>query len=243
MQIVKHVPNFLTSLNVLCGTLAVFFAVTGFPQWSIWLIFAGALFDFSDGFAARALKAYSEIGKELDSLADLISFGVAPAAIWSAIMKYQLSGSYATPFFELTIHQQIWVLVPFALVAFSALRLAKFNVDTRQTENFLGLTTTATGIFTAAFAFSFMETPKWFNWLNPIVICIAIAFFSVMLVSEVPMTSLKFKNFKWQENKERFILLLLAIVFIALLGVGGIAALILYYVIVSIAKWVLKIKS
>ena len=243
MQMVRHIPNFLTSLNVLCGTLAVFFAVTGFPQWSIWLIFAGALFDFSDGFAARALKAYSEIGKELDSLADLISFGVAPAAIWSAIMKYQLTGSFAVPFFELTLHQQIWVLLPFIMVAFAALRLAKFNVDTRQTENFLGLTTTATGIFTAAFAYSFIDHSEWFNWLSPVVICVAIAFFSMMLVSEVPMSSLKFKNLKWKENKERFILLLLAIVFIALLGVGGIAALILYYVIVSIAKWILKIKS
>ncbi len=243
MQLIKHIPNFLTSLNVLCGTLAVFFAVSGFPQWSIWLIFAGALFDFADGFAARALKAYSEIGKELDSLADLISFGLAPAAIWSAIMKYQLSGSFTTPFFELTVIQQMWVLFPFVLVAFAALRLAKFNVDTRQTENFLGLTTTATGIFTAALAYSFIDTPEWFTWLNPIVICITIAFFSMMLVSEVPMSSLKFKNLKWQENKERYILLVLAIVFSIILGVGGIAALILYYVIVSVAKWVLKIKS
>lgn len=242
MQLVKHIPNFLTSLNVLCGTLALFFAITGYPQYAVWLIFAGALFDFSDGFAARALKAYSDIGKELDSLADLISFGAAPAAIWSAILKYQLTGGFSTPFFDLSRMEQIWVLIPFVLVAFAALRLAKFNVDTRQTENFLGLTTTATGIFTAALAYKFIETPNWFEWMSPITITIAIIFFSLMLVSEVPMTSLKFKNLKWPDNKERFVLLLLAIVFTALLGVGGIAALILYYVVTSLGKWILKIK-
>ena len=243
MRILKHIPNFLTSLNVLCGILAVFFAINGRIEWSIWLIFLGAIFDFSDGFAARALKAYSDMGKELDSLADLISFGAAPAAIWSAIMKYQLTESFTTPFFDLATQQQVLVLLPFIMVAFAALRLAKFNVDTRQTENFLGLTTTATGIFTAAFAYKFIETPEWFNWLSPVVILISIAFFSMMLVSEVPMTSLKFKNIKWGENKERFVLLLLAIVFCFFLGLGGIAALILYYVVVSIAKWALKIKN
>ncbi|MCU4154939.1 CDP-alcohol phosphatidyltransferase family protein [Carboxylicivirga sp. A043] len=242
MNIKQHIPNFLTSLNVLCGVIAIFFALNARIDIAIWLIFAGAFFDFSDGFAARALKAYSDIGKELDSLADLISFGAAPAAIWSTIIKYQLTGSYAINFFQLTTLQQVLVLLPFIMVAFAALRLAKFNVDTRQTENFLGLTTTATGIFTAAFAYKFIESPEWFNWLSPVVILIVIGFFSIMLISEVPMFSLKFKNMKWAENKERFVLLFLAIVFIALLGVGGIAAVILYYIVISTAKWILGIK-
>lgn len=242
MNIKQHIPNFLTSLNVLCGIIAVFFALNARIDIAIWLIFAGALFDFSDGFAARALKAYSDIGKELDSLADLISFGAAPAAIWSSIVNYQLTGSYEINFFQLSTIEQVLILSPFVMVAFSALRLAKFNVDTRQTENFLGLTTTATGIFTAAFAYKFLESPEWFDWLSPITILIAIAFFSVMLISEVPMFSLKFKNMKFGENKERFVLLFLAIVFIALLGVGGIAAVILYYILISTGKWILGIK-
>ncbi|WP_289053637.1 CDP-alcohol phosphatidyltransferase family protein [Carboxylicivirga marina] len=242
MEIKQHIPNFLTSLNVLCGTLAIFFALNASIDLSLWLIFAGALFDFSDGFAARALKAYSEMGKELDSLADLISFGAAPAAIWSTIIKYQLTGSYDTDFFTLSLPQQVLTLLPFKMVAFAALRLAKFNIDTRQTESFLGLTTTATGIFTAAFAYKFIETPDWFTWLSPTFILIMIGFFCAMLISEVPMFSLKFKNMKWAENKERFVLLFLAIVFIALLGVGGIAAVILYYILVSTAKWILGIK-
>ena len=242
MRIKQHIPNFITSLNVLCGIIAVFFAINGRIDWSIWLIFAGAIFDFSDGFAARALKAYSEMGKQLDSLADLISFGAAPAAIWSTLIKYQLTQSYTTDFFSLSLTHQILVLLPFTMVAFAALRLAKFNVDTRQSENFIGLTTTATGIFTAAFAYSFMATPSWFTWLSPVIILVVIAFFSVMLISEVPMFSLKFKNKKWGENKERFVLLFLALVFVVLLGVGGIAAVILYYIVISTAKWLLGIK-
>lgn len=242
MHIKQHIPNFLTCLNVLCGIIAVFFAVNGRIEWSIWLIFAGAVFDFSDGFAARALKAYSAVGKELDSLADLISFGAAPAAIWSTIIKYRLTQSYTTDFFSLPTAQQILVLLPFTLVVFAALRLAKFNVDTRQTYNFLGLTTTAAGLFTAAFAYQFMAAPEWFSFLSPTVILIAIGLFCAMLISEIPMFSLKFTNIKWGENKERFVLLFLSLVFIALLGIGGIAAAILYYIAVSSAKWILGIK-
>lgn len=242
MSISKHIPNFITSLNVLCGTAATFFAINGRIEGAIWLIFAGALFDFSDGFAARALKAYSEMGKELDSLADLISFGFAPAAIWSGLIKYQLTNSYTTPYFSLELNQQVLTLLPFLMVAFAAIRLAKFNVDTRQSENFLGLTTTATGIFTAAFAYKYIEMPVAFEWYKPLFILLTIALFCVMLISEVPMKSLKFKSFKWGDNQERFILLILAVVFITLWGVGGIAALIMYYILVSIGKWALGIK-
>jgi CDP-diacylglycerol--serine O-phosphatidyltransferase len=242
MNIKQHIPSFITSLNVLCGIIATFFALNSSIEIAIWLIFVGSVFDFGDGFAARALNAYSAMGKELDSLADLISFGVAPAAIWSSIVKYQLTGSYEINYTELSTIQQVLILLPFIMVVFAALRLAKFNVDTRQNENFLGLTTTATGIFTGAFAYKFLETPEWFSWLSPTIILIVIAFFCAMLVSEVPMFSLKFKNMKWAENKERFVLLFLGLVFIVLLGVGGIAAVILYYILISTAKWVLGIK-
>ena len=238
MKITKHVPNFLTSLNLVCGALAVFFALNGNIEWSVWLIFIGALFDFSDGFAARALKAYSDMGKELDSLADLISFGVAPAAIFSTIVKFIITGDVHTTFSSLQHSDKIFVLLPFILVVFSGLRLAKFNVDTRQTESFLGLTTTATGIFTASFAYIIIAQPEMFDWLNVYIIIAMIIFFSIMLVSEVPMFSLKFKNFKLKENRERFLLLALALIFIIWLGVGGIAATILFYILYSTGKWI-----
>jgi len=243
MNITKHIPNFLTSLNLACGALAVFFALNGHIQWAVWLIFIGALFDFSDGFAARALKAYSDMGKELDSLADLISFGVAPAAIFSTLVKQLITGNATTPFDVLQFSDKIFVLLPFILAVFSGLRLAKFNVDTRQTESFLGLTTTATGIFTASFAYMIITQPEMFDWLNVYIIIAMIIFFSIMLVSEVPMFSLKFKNFKFKENSERFLLLVLALVFIVLFGVGGIAATILYYILYSSGKWIFTYKT
>ncbi len=243
MSITKHIPNFLTSLNLACGALAVFFAINGYIELAVWLIFIGALFDFSDGFAARALKAYSEMGKELDSLADLISFGVAPAAIFSTLIKYLITGDVHATFSSLQNSDKIFVLLPFILVVFSGLRLAKFNVDTRQTESFLGLTTTATGIFTASFAYMIMSQPEMFDWLNVYIIIAMIVFFSVMLVSEVPMFSLKFKNFRFSENRERFLLLTLTLIFIIWFGVGGIAVTILFYILYSTTKWILKIKN
>jgi len=243
MRVLKHLPNFLTSLNLACGALAVFFAINGYVVAAVWLIFIGALFDFSDGFAARGLKAYSEMGKELDSLADLVSFGMAPAAIYSTLVKYLLTGDVSASFASLQASDRVLVVLPFVLVVFSGLRLAKFNIDTRQTESFLGLTTTATGIFTASFAYMVMENPGRFEWLTPYVIIGMVIFFSIMLVSEVPMFSLKFKNFKFGENKERFMLLFLALVFIIWLGIGGISALILFYILYSLVKWMTGIKN
>ncbi len=243
MSITRHIPNLLTSLNLVCGALALFFALNGHVEWSVWLMFFGALFDFSDGFAARALKAYSDMGKELDSLADLISFGVAPAAIFSTLVKQIITGDISTSFDTLQLSEKIFVLSPFILVVFSGLRLAKFNVDTRQTESFLGLTTTATGIFTASFAYMIINRPQMFGWLNVYIIIAMVIFFSIMLVSEVPMFSLKFKNFRLDGNRERFLLLFLALIFIIWLGVGGIAATILTYILYSTAKWVFILKT
>ncbi|TAJ12278.1 CDP-alcohol phosphatidyltransferase [Marinilabiliaceae bacterium JC017] len=237
MGITRHLPNFLTSLNLLCGTLATYSAINGQLELAVWLIFIGALFDFSDGFVARALKAYSPMGKELDSLADLISFGMAPAAILSTILKYLITKSYDSLFFELSTIEQAWILSPFLLTVFAGLRLAKFNVDTRQTENFLGLTTTATGIFTASFAYAFANYTDAFGWLKPYMVLVTVLIFCSLLVSEVPMFSLKFKSIKWKENQHRFMLLLLAIVLIFWLGIGGVAVVIFYYIVISVGQW------
>lgn len=228
----KHIPNFLTSLNVLCGSLAVFFALNSELQTAAILIFIGAIFDFSDGFAARALKAYSEIGKELDSLADLISFGMAPAAILSSITLSLLNKD---SFSGLSTQEQVVVLFPFIMVAFAALRLAKFNTDTRQTENFLGLTTTATGIFTASFVFLIKKDISWINHITSVYLIIGmIIVFSILLVSEIPMFSLKFKNFSIKKNINRYILLVSGLILIIWLGFAGISILILLYILFSV---------
>ncbi len=172
-----------------------------------------------------------------------LRFGMAPAAIWSSIVKSTLVGDITVPFSSINTVDQMWILSPFIMVVFAALRLAKFNTDTRQTENFLGLTTTATGIFTASFAFYYFHKIHLFEWLSPIIILAIIIAFCFLLVSEIPMFSLKVKNLKWSDNKERFILIAIAIASLIVFGVGGIAATILYYIVVSFIKWLIGVKT
>ncbi len=240
MQLKRHIPNFITSLNLLCGVLSTAFALYGSLKLAAILLFAGAIFDFFDGFAARMLHVSSAIGKELDSLADLISFGFAPAAMLSTYVKFALTHSYT---FNICSNRFVllWCLMPLVLVVFAGLRLAKFNVDERQTENFIGLTTTATGLFTASLVWMTTSSPEMFvSWLRPSVVMLIVLIFSVLLVSEVPMFSLKIKHWTWRGNELRFGLIAFGIVAIAILGVGGIAATILAYVVFSIVKFALR---
>lgn len=240
MQLKKHIPNSITSLNLLCGVLATVFALCGNIKVAAILIFAGAFFDFFDGFAARALGVSGPMGKELDSLADLVSFGFAPAAMYSTYIKYAITGNY---FVNLCSSGLLlfWCLLPFILVIFAALRLAKFNIDTRQTENFLGLTTTATGLFTASLLWFVASHPTWFvTWLRPSVVMLMIFIFCVLLVSEVPMFSLKIKHWTWQGNELRFILVAVALISIIFLGLGGVALTILFYIIFSLVRYAIS---
>ncbi len=238
MSIKKYIPNTLTSFNLLCGTLSAVFCFYGLLHVAVFLIFAGALFDFSDGFAARALKAYSPMGKELDSLADLISFGFAPAVILHVLLKKILLGSYTTSILNEDIFLQIKVLSPFVLTVFSGLRLAKFNVDTRQSESFIGLTTTATGLFLASLGYVFFKESGWlFSGINNqwVLLCM-IPVFCCLLVSEIPMFSLKFKNYKVADNLDKYALLAASLLFIIWQGIGGIAITIALYIAFSIGK-------
>ena len=184
MKIVKHIPNSITSMNLLCGALGVIYAFQGQLDIAFYLMLAGAVCDFCDGFAARLLKAYSPMGKELDSLADLITFGFLPS-----IMLYKCMDIY---------HPGEWYCyLPLVIVVFSALRLAKFNIDERQTENFIGLATPACAMICGSFAFiahydinnivgMFTES----TWMIPV----GAAVLSLLLVSNLPMFSMKFKK-------------------------------------------------
>ena len=184
MKIVKHIPNSITSINLLCGALGVIYAFQGQLDIAFYLMLAGAACDFCDGFAARLLKAYSPMGKELDSLADLITFGFLPS-----IMLYKCMDIY---------HPGAWYCyLPLVIVIFSALRLAKFNIDERQTENFIGLATPACAMICGSFAFiahydinnivgMFTES----TWMIPV----GAAVLSLLLVSNLPMFSMKFKK-------------------------------------------------
>ena len=184
MKFVKQIPNTITSMNLLCGALGVIFAFKGALDIAFYLMLAGAVCDFCDGFAARLLKAYSPMGKELVSLADLITFGFLPS-----IMLYRCMDLY---------HPGEWYCyLPLIIVVFSALRLAKFNIDERQSENFIGLATPACAMICGSFAYIahfdinnivgvFTES----TWMIPA----GSAILSLLLVSEIPMFSMKFKK-------------------------------------------------
>ncbi len=181
------------------------------------LILLSAVFDFFDGLAARILKAYSPMGKELDSLADLISFGFAPGLIAMAFMKKAILGSISASLNIdiLSVIQIFWLLSAFMIPVFSALRLAKFNIDTRQTTSFIGVPTPANAMFWASLPLilTYGNYPVIAEWLEiPIVLLVFIVVTSLLLVAEIPMFALKVKTLAWQSNQIRYLFLITLII-------------------------------
>lgn len=198
----KYIPNTITCLNLLSGSMAVIYAFHDNFDMALGMIVLASVFDFLDGLAARALHAYSDIGKELDSLSDTVSFGLAPSLI-----LYNWMEGYTS-----SIHPLVQY-IPLLLAAFAALRLAKFNLDTRQSESFLGLPVPASALFASsltAFAGNYeyiANTLLANNYAIPAVTLILCA----LMVSELPMFSMKFKTFKWKDNAQRFTFLCITI--------------------------------
>jgi CDP-diacylglycerol--serine O-phosphatidyltransferase len=224
----KNVPNLITCLNLIAGCMACIMALQSNFIGAFVFVALAAVFDFLDGAAARLLNAYSVIGKELDSLCDVVSFGVAPGCI---VYTFLLScaGETVIPFIAL--------LLP----VFAALRLAKFNVDTRQTTSFLGLPVPAMGLFWASLIPSVQGLSASCPIGTKIGIGILIILFCWLMVSEIPMFSLKFKNLKWKDNRWSFSLILIAIgLFFLFLSLGipllSVALTILAYIIMSLVK-------
>ena len=220
MKIVKHIPNTITSMNLLCGVLGVICTFNGQLDVAFILMLSAAVCDFCDGLAARALKAYSELGKQLDSLADMVSFGTLPALLLHRLML-------------VTQGETIWCYAPLIIAVFSALRLAKFNIDTRQTSTFIGLPTPANALFWSSLI---AGGGDWLNSLNAgwLLLIMLIALFSYFLVCEIPMFSLKFKNFSWKSNRIRYIFLLCCLPML-LLGFLAPVAIIAWYLVLSVA--------
>lgn len=223
--IVKNIPNSITCLNLLSGCFACIFAFQGQYDWVALCIGLSALFDFLDGMAARLLHAYSPLGKELDSLADLISFGLAPGLMVMHLMAYN------STFHGMAEYQSWWALSALLIPVFSALRLAKFNIDTRQTTSFIGLPVPANALFWIGIcqAVLHMESPVCGYAIVALVII-----FSLLLVSEIPMFSLKFKNLKWKENYLRYLIIVVAAICLISLGLAGLAATIGLYIVLSL---------
>jgi len=211
MGIKKHIPNAITSLNLLFGTIAVIYAFEGYQIYAVYFILIAAVCDFLDGFMARLLKAYSPMGKELDSLADLVSFGLAPTILlyhkMDELLGSGISGGSDTLFLEFL------VFVPVVITIASALRLAKFNIDTRQTVNFIGVPTPANALLICMFLHFTTYNTLFDSLLNTYYfIPIASLILSFLLVSNIPMFSLKFKSLMWKGNEMRYILISTALI-------------------------------
>lgn len=225
--ITRHIPNTVTSFNLFSGCIACVMAYEAKYEWAMCFIVLSAVFDFFDGMLARALHAYSNIGKELDSLADDVSFGVAPAMLVFSLFK-----EVNYPSFLIGLEEYIPYLA-FLIAVFSALRLAKFNVDERQTSSFIGLPTPANALFWGALivgAHDFLVSDSF----NAVYLFALVLLFSYLLVAEIPMFSLKFKNLSWKDNKVSFIFLLVCIPMLVFLGIASFSAIILWYILLSV---------
>ena len=216
----KHIPNTITCLNLISGCIATYFAFQSDCELALLFIVIGAVFDFFDGMSARLLHVSSPIGKELDSLADDITFGFAP----SAIVFSFLSG--------LHIHIPLLPFLAFVMAAFSALRLAKFNLDERQAMGFIGLPTPANALFWGALIVGLGEQLAAMPYVEWIVLAMVFVS-SYLLVSEIPMFALKFKTWGWKGNEIKYIFLLTCIPLLLYFQVTGIAIIIAWYVILS----------
>lgn len=236
MSIKKHIPNTITCCNLLCGSFATGYAFSAAQSgqyadfaYALILIICGAVFDFFDGFAARLLHVSSPIGKELDSLADDITFGLVPATIVYALLC-TIAPHSGLP--------AVLGLVAFLIAAFSALRLAKFNLDERQALGFIGLPTPANALFWGSLTLSLVghhELLEQYGDYISYAVIVGVLFSCWILVSEVPMFALKFKHFGWKGNEIRYSFIALSAVLLALLGIGGFAAVIVLYVILSVS--------
>src|SRR5690554_5572160 len=201
----KHIPNFITSLNLFSGCIGTIFAFNGDLKTAAFFVILSAVFDFFDGFVARLLNVKSGIGKELDSLADMISFGFLPGMVMFQLITQSLN---QTSSFTDTGLISYLPYLAFVITVFSALRLAKFNIDTRQTVDFRGLNTPTNALFIVSLAFVKEGYPA---LIGSTTLLLVITFLmSYLLIAEFRLFSLKFSSTKWADNQYKFIFLILS---------------------------------
>ncbi|MBN1387810.1 MAG: CDP-diacylglycerol--serine O-phosphatidyltransferase [Bacteroidales bacterium] len=224
----KQIPNFLTLLNLVSGFIAIILIMQGNLRLSVWFLTASLIFDFGDGLAARLLDAYSDIGLQLDSLADMVSFGVAPGLImYQLILSAEGADSIAMYL------QYIPVLIP----AFSGLRLARFNIDKAQSDHFRGLPTPGNAFFiiSLVFAGEYGESQLIDNLVNSrIVLSFLTVLFSTLMITGIPMFSFKFRHLRFKGNELRIVFLGSSVLLIAGAGFASLPLIIIIYIIVSI---------
>lgn len=239
MDIKRHIPNFFTALNIVSGSMAIVFAMQSDLYLAFWLICLAAFFDFIDGGVARLLKTQSAVGKELDSLCDVVSFGLAPGVILFTLMRHALNVPLPLTMSDLPLYSILALLSTVLVPVFSAVRLAKFNVDTRQTDSFIGLPVPANALLIASLGVIFVRDELYFvvrALLCPEALVALIVVTSYLLISPLPMFALKFKNLKWQDNKLRFLFLILSAILLMVWGVSAIVLIVTFYVVISVVS-------
>lgn len=226
----KNIPNLITCCNLISGCLSILCATAGNLQLASYLILASAFFDFFDGFSARMLKVTSPMGVDMDSLSDIVSFAVAPTTILFVFLN-QLLQDLSPSMREGFVHFLPYLV--FVIPAFSAFRLAKFNHDERQHTEFRGLATPANAMFIGFLHFSAERISVLNNfWL---VLCLSLAF-AVLLVTDLPMFSLKFKNLNFKENMIRYIFIAVSVILFCIFRFGAFPIIILAYILTSLAR-------
>lgn len=222
------IPNILTLGNLFCGCLAVYFAfVAGDLRMVFWLTALSAVFDFLDGFAARLLKSYSPLGKELDSLADMVSFGVVPSAV--LFVLYMSAGGTLPAGYSV-----------FIVALFSALRLAKFNIDENQTDEFIGMPTPANTLLISSVGYVYADGSL---PVGPVWVLAAAVILAVLLISPVRMFSLKFKDFSFRNNALRYIFSGLSIIALIIFGIAALPIVMTAYIVVSVIRNFITVKN
>lgn len=253
---------------MLCGCFGLVAAFEGNLDWTAYFVGMAAVFDFFDGFAARLLKVSSAIGKDLDSLADMVTFGLVPGVVMFKLLLISSSGQLEFNSFDwnsatVSMADKIIPFIAFLIPVFSALRLAKFNNDTRQTDSFIGLPTPANAIFICSIPliimqlsqhfiessfrpgtqFPLQKDPLWELLNNTFTLLTLVIVFSFLLVAELPLFALKFKSFGWKGNEIRFIFLGLSLVLLITLKFIGIPLIIILYILLSVINNLIKKKN
>lgn len=233
MTILKNIPNLITSANLLLGSVACVFALSGDINLSIYLILISSILDFLDGFLARLLKSASEFGKQLDSLADLISFGLAPSFLIYKVVEIN------------SIFPGLLIFLPFLIVIFTALRLAKFNIDQNQVHEFKGLPSPASALFIISMVWYINNVSGGITdqILKPYYLGTIIIALSFLMVSNIKMFSLKIKLKNIKNHFYPVILIILSLILILLFGVIGISMSIILYIFMSVIKLVINNKT
>lgn len=220
----RNLPNILTSMNLALGMLGIYLVLDGNIKAGAYCIFLAAAFDFLDGFVARLLNVQGEMGKQLDSLADMVTFGVLPAMIMFSMIGSSSDSAYL-PY------------ASFLMGVFSAWRLAKFNIDERQSDRFIGVPTPANALLISTLPFLAERSATAQDFLsNPIALVAITVLMSYLLVAELPLIALKFKDYSFQKNIFRYLVIFVSLIFLIILGIAGIPFAIIFYIAASIIE-------